>query len=146
MSKSLHLVFLWVAFLAIACVPSGCANPKYPVSGSTTRDGKPLEWKSDEGVLDVKFVPLDRERDRNVYRAETDRTTGTYTIVGIPPGSYRVSIQQMDPYPTHDLLGFALGMRDSPIIRPVAKDKKVIDIDLPRDLPKKGGEIVTVRT
>jgi hypothetical protein len=138
MPKSIHMVFFWVACLAIACLPTGCANPKYKISGSITRDGKPLEWKSDEGVLDVKFVPLDRDRDKNVYRAETDRNTGAYTIAGIPSGSYRVSIQQMDPYPTHDLLGFALSMAESTIIHDVTKEGEVIDIDLPRDLPRKG--------
>jgi hypothetical protein len=138
MPKSIHMVFLWVACVAIAFLAAGCAKPKYEISGNITRDGKPLEWKSDEGVLDVKFVPLDRDRDKNVYRAETDRKAGAYTIAGIPPGSYRVSIQQMDPYPTHDLLGFALSMAESTIIHDVTKEGEVIDIDLPRDLPSKG--------
>jgi hypothetical protein len=125
--------------LAAVCLASpGCARPKYSISGKVTRDGKPLEWKGDQGVLDVKFVPLDRERDPNVYKAETDRAAGTYTITGIPRGSYRVSIQQMDPFPTHDLLGFALNMADSPILREVTKEGEVLDIDIPKDLPKKG--------
>jgi hypothetical protein len=138
MPRSIHLVLPSVACLAIAFLPAGCAKPQYQISGNITRDGKPLEWKSDEGVLDVKFVPLDRDRDKNVYRAETDRQAGAYTIAGIPPGSYRVSIQQMDPFPTHDLLGFALSMAESTIIQDVTKEGEVIDIDLPRDLPKKG--------
>jgi hypothetical protein len=138
MPRSIHLVLPSVACLAIAFLPAGCAKPQYQISGNITRDGKPLEWKSDEGMLLVIFVPLDRDRDNNVYKAETDRETGAYTIVGIPPGSYRVSIQQMDPAPTHDLLGFALSMAESTIIHDVKKEGEVIDIDLPRDLPRKG--------
>ena len=113
-------------------------TPTHTICGTITRDGQPLVWKSDKGVLDVKFVPLDRDADANVYRAETDLAAGTYTIAGIPPGSYRVSIQQMDPYPTHDLLGFVLSMSGSQIFRDVVKDGEVIDIDIPKDLSRKG--------
>src|SRR5262249_39800772 len=92
---------------------------------------------SDKCELEVTFVPLDRERDKNTYRAQTDRTAGTYTIDAIPAGSYRVSIQQMDPAPVYDLLGNGYGMDNSPILHEVAKKaKQVIDIDLPKDLPK----------
>jgi hypothetical protein len=124
--------------LVVACLSAGCAKPKYTVSGKVTRDGKELEWKSEAGVLELWFVPMDRERDPKIYRAECDRKTGTYTIGGIPPGSYRVSIQQMDPPPTHDLLGFSLSIKDSPIEREVTKNGEVIDIDIPRNLTNKG--------
>lgn len=135
-----HCKYLpWLLVLCLTFPGNGCARPKYKITGTITRAGGPLEWKSDQGVLDVKFVPLDRKGDPNVYRAEaTDRKTGAYTITGIPPGSYRVSIQQMDPYPTHDLLGFALSMSDSPILRDVRQHDQVIDIDIPKALPKAG--------
>jgi hypothetical protein len=137
---------VYVVLLSAACLSAAFlgwwglswVKPTYQVSGKITRDGKALEWKSDAGVLDVKFVPLDRQADDNVYRAETDRETGAYTIPKIPAGSYRVSIQQMDPFPTHDLLGFALSMAESPIIREVTMNDDVIDIDLPLVLSKKG--------
>jgi hypothetical protein len=116
----------------------GRAKPKYAISGTVTRDGKALEWKADNRKLDVKFVPLDRVADDNVYSAETDTDAGTYTIAAIPPGSYRVSIQQMDPFPTHDLLNFALSMSGSTIRRDVTKNGEVIDIDIPKVLPRKG--------
>src|SRR5947209_4485205 len=106
--RLLVLGLLLLVCLTAAFFVFGRKQPKYTISGTITRDGKPLEWKGDNGVLDVKFVPLDREADPNVYKADTDRDAGTFTIVGIPPGSYRVSIQQMDPFPTHDLLQFAL--------------------------------------
>ena len=112
---------------------------KCNISGTITKGGQPLQWKSDSGVLAVLFVPLDRDKDQNVYRAmQTDSKTGAYAITGIPAGSYRVSIQQMDPYPTHDLLGFALGLQNSPILRDVKYNNDVIDIDLAEHVAKKG--------
>jgi len=132
------LVLLLLVSLTAAYFVFGRAKPKYTISGTVTRDGKPLQWKGDEGVLDVKFVPLDREADTNVYAAQTARADGSYTIVAIPPGSYRVSIQQMDPFPTHDLLNFALSMSGSPILRDVTKDGEVIPIDITaQDLARK---------
>jgi hypothetical protein len=114
-------------------------QPTYTISGTVTRDGKPLVWKTENGRLDVKFVPLDRERDRNVYRAlQTDAKSGTYKIEGIPPGSYRVSIQQQDPDSRYDLLNFALGTDKSPILRDVSKDDDAFDIDFTSEMLNKG--------
>lgn len=134
---TIYIALLLIAGLSTHLVDWLLVKPKYNVSGTITRDGKPLEWKSDEGVLDVKFVPLDRTRDDRVYRAETTTSAGAYTI-RIPAGSYRVSMQQLDPYPTHDLLDFALNMKDSFIHRDVTKNDEVIDIDIPKILKAKG--------
>lgn len=105
-------------------------QPTYTVAGVVTRDGKPLVWKTDAGRLEVKFVPLDRQRDTNVYRAmETDRD-GAYTIRNIPAGSYRVSIQQQDPDARYDLFRFALSLDKSPILRDVLTDDDALNIDI----------------
>jgi hypothetical protein len=131
------MVLTLVICLAVAVLAAGCDKPKYNISGKVTRDGKPLEWKGDNIKLDVKFVPLDRDRDKKVYSAqETDGKAGTYSISGIPPGTYLVSIQQMDPFPTHDLLNFTLDMAKSPLRATVTKDGEVIDLDIPKDLAK----------
>ena len=137
------LVALLLAVIAAAVVVFGWQmyaiyGPKCDISGTITRGGKPLEWKSDSGVLSVLFVPLDRKADQNVYRAmSTDSKTGAYSIQGIPAGSYRVSIQQMDPYPTHDLLNFKFSLKDSAILRDVTRNNDVIDIDLAEYLARK---------
>ncbi len=109
----------------------------YQVTGTITRGGKPLQWKGEKRVLQVIFGPTDRAQDRNVYRCEGDPEEGTYVLEGIPAGKYRVSIQQLDPYPMHDLLNFAYSLKDSPFVYDVAGDCK-IDIDLPGELPRGG--------
>src|SRR4051812_31885702 len=91
MKAMLHLALA----LALVLGASGCARI-CKISGTITRDGKPLVSKSEEGHLLVIFLPEDRKANRDVYRAETDRETGTFTIVGIRSGRYRVAIQQFD--------------------------------------------------
>jgi len=137
-----RILLLIVSLLAIGGAAAFLAwylyNPTCTISGTITRDEKPLVWKTDKGVLTVIFVPIDREQNLNVYRAETDRKTGTYRITGIPAGSYRVSIQQVDPDSRYDLLNFALSTKDSTIFRDVTRDGEVLDIDIPKNLAAKG--------
>ena len=128
-------VLLLVIGAALAFVGWSMYDPKYNISGTITRDGKPLEWETDHGVLLVLFVPMDRVKDKNVYRAmETDAKTGHYAITNIPPGPYRVSIQQQEPDARYDRLKFKFSIKDSPIERVVTGNDEVIDIDIPKDI------------
>jgi hypothetical protein len=140
MTHSPRLLFRALCCLLFAFGLVGCATPKYRLHGKITRAGKPLEWESENRKLLVLFNPVDIEDDKNVYRAETDTEAGTYVIAAIPAGTYRVSIQQQDPYPLQDLLGFAYSLKSSPIMREV-KGNGEINIDLPAVTPpavKKG--------
>ncbi len=122
--------------LLLALMLPGCQRAKHRVLGKVTREGQPLEWKTEaskELSLLVLFVPFDRERDQNIYRADTDFQTGTYAVT-VPAGKYRISVQQMDPDPRYDLLGFTYSIKESPIIREVTGPGEM-NIDLPRELP-----------
>ena len=106
-------------------------NPhKCQVTGTLTKDGKAVEWKHDKHVLQIIFVPVNRTSNPDIYRCEGDPQTGAYSLQNVPAGKYRVSIQLMDPYPTHDQLNFAYGLNNSPLLYEVAADC-VIDIDIP---------------
>lgn len=125
----------------VATTSAGCKESRlYSISGKITRGGEPLVWKSDNSQLIVIFVPIERKDDSVTYRAETNRQAGTYSISGIPPGQYLVSIQQTDPIPTHDLLNFAYGPSNSPLRKEVTQNGQVIDIDLPDELPGGGSK------
>ena len=118
--------------LLIAFASTGCKEERrYTITGKVTQGGEPLVWNSDNSQLIVIFIPVDRKTDSPTYRGETNKEEGTYTITGIPPGEYLVSIQQTDPIPTHDLLNFAYGPSNSPLRKEVTQDGQVIDIDLP---------------
>jgi hypothetical protein len=108
------------------------------VTGTVTRDGKPIEWTTEYPRLLVLFAPLDPAIDPEVYRAETDTQAGTYALERLPIGTYRVSIQFMDPEPVNDQLQFTYGLNNSPEIHTIGGDT-VLDIDIPKVLPKAPG-------
>ena len=66
--------------LTLAIGTTGCSGNKSDISGTVTRDGKPLHWDSEGGHLIVIFFPEDRAANKDVYSATTDRATGTYRI------------------------------------------------------------------
>jgi hypothetical protein len=125
----------WLALVGVATLVCGCSAPRYRVTGTVTKGGKPLQWAGENGVLEVAFVNVDRQHDKKVYNAQTDSQTGAYTIPEIPAGTYRVAISQMDPYPIKDLLKVQYGLHNSPLVREVKADGE-INIDLPAELPK----------
>lgn len=105
------------------------------VSGKVTRDGKPLAWKSEGGHLLVLFVPETRRVGQDPYLAETDRAAGTYRVAGVKTGRYRVAIQQFDEKHA-DALNSKYDPAQTKLVVEVTADGQVIDIDLPKDLPK----------
>jgi hypothetical protein len=108
---------------------------KCRITGTITRDGKPLEWKEGYVYLQVIYASTDRKAHPEIYRCEADPSTGAYVITNIPHGMYLVSITQFDKVRVHDQLQFAYGLRNSPIVREVKGDG-VLDIDLEKETPR----------
>jgi hypothetical protein len=100
------------------------------INGTITRNGEALRWKTSGGHLLVIYIPEDRTSDRNVYRAETNRDTGTYTIHEIPRGNYLVAIQQFDEK-HNDALNHKYNPGATTLQKRVTADGEVLDIDLP---------------
>jgi hypothetical protein len=120
-------------------VGEATAVPPTPTVRSGFADTPDLTAEySDQIMLLMLFVPFDRKSDPNVYRAETGTQAGTYAVT-VPAGKYRISLQQMDPVPTHDLLNFKYSIRDSPVVYDVGGPGE-FNIDLPRELPGGGGK------
>jgi hypothetical protein len=130
-----------------ACLAAlvGCNEPaavkKTNITGTVTRDGKPLVWPFEGGKLHVIFAPVERKITDNPFKAETDSVAGTYRIEALPPGEYLVGIYMFDERHM-DALQNRFDPNHTPVRRTVTEDNQVIDIDLPKDLPKaapKGG-------
>lgn len=122
--------------LLLATGLTGCGQQKkFAVSGTVTRAGEKLTWP-DGGILLVIFLPEDRQKDTNTYSADTDIATSTYKIPAIPPGKYTVAVQQFDKK-FMDALGGIYDPGHTKLTREVTADGQVIDIDLPKELPKK---------
>jgi hypothetical protein len=136
------LVYLLLASVVIAAAvfiaaQTGVIDRRVGISGTITRDGKPLEWKSDAGTLSVVFLPKVRDTTTEAFRADSDRSTGRFEIKEIPRGTYIVTVQQLDPDNAHDLLGMVYDPASTDIEREVRSDGQQIDIDLPKVLPKR---------
>lgn len=105
------------------------------VTGTVTRGGKPLEWKSDAPELWLRFAAEDPKKDDNVYRAEVDTAKGAYVVPKLPVGKYVVAVQLLDPPPFDDLLSFSYDLPVTPL-RCEVKADRTFDIDLPVEPPK----------
>ncbi|HJZ59710.1 MAG TPA: hypothetical protein VKE74_32505 [Gemmataceae bacterium] len=128
--------FIAMAGLLAALVGlTGCSEKKVGVRGTVTRGGEKLTWP-EGGSLLVVFCPVDYKRDQRVYSAQTDTATSTYQIVAIPPGRYQVAVQQFDEG-YMDALGGVYDPGSSPLVYEVNLDGQVIDIELPKALPKR---------
>src|ERR1051326_6615121 len=92
----LLLLSVVIAGIAFAVTRFNLLVPKsVNVSGTITRDGKPLEWKSSElekRQFVVNFLPEPRDIDSLTYIGLADAATGKYEVHGIPPGRYKVQI------------------------------------------------------
>jgi hypothetical protein len=121
--------------LLLVVLVSGC-GPKYTVSGKVMRGGKPIEWHhSEDRLLLVHFAPVDRDSNRALYPAKTNAADGTYTITGLPAGSYLVAVHIWDPHPKVETLNYAYTLAKSPLRFEVTGNCEH-NIDLPADAPR----------
>ncbi len=130
----MNVAVRFTLLLTIVVGMTGCAGNKSDISGTITRDGKPLCWESEGGHLIVIFFPEDRAANKEVYSATTDRATGAYRIPKIRAGKYTVAIQQFDER-HRDALDSKYDPVKTPLRYEVRESGQVIDIDLPKDLP-----------
>lgn len=111
---------------------SGRGGEGSKISGRILRDGQPLQL-SDKGVLVVTFQSLAPDGQTGDYAqsAETNGKTGAYTVT-MKPGTYRVAVEQMDPYPDVDKLKQAYTINSSPIAVVITGPQHGLDIELSR--------------
>ena len=120
--------------LGVAYVTGAFEGKPCDISGTITRDGKPLVFSSQEGLFLVLFFPEPRG-GRDPYQAETDRTTGTFRVSGIKSGHYRVAIHMFNERSLDDLQN-KYDPNHTPLMYEVTDDGQVLDIDLPKELPR----------
>jgi hypothetical protein len=133
-------VLIRTTLVVVLVVAAGCSESEADVkrsniTGTVTRDGKPLEWPFEGGKLHVIFVPEDRKPNQYPFRGEADRATGTYTLPPLPPGKYLVAVHMFDDRHM-DALKNKFDPAHSPLRAEVTEDGQVINIDIPKDLPK----------
>ncbi|MFO0881468.1 MAG: hypothetical protein U0840_29560 [Gemmataceae bacterium] len=129
--RSLLLLVLVTALCSLPACQSGVSKVK--VTGKLTKGGKPLEVKAMVGKVVLMLEPVDAKGGEEYAVLQAD---GSFTVPGpdkrgIPPGKYRLVIQQFDEFGrTPDKLGGAYERGKSPLIRDITPQSAFLEIDL----------------
>ena len=116
--------------LGIVLFSGGCKGKRtVTVTGSVVREGKPIPVSA-TGYLQVTLVP-DAGPDVQFTPkiAECDKATGAFQILEVPPGKYKIGVEQYDPTPQADKLKGAFRANDGKILREI-DGKSPLTIDL----------------
>jgi hypothetical protein len=133
----LHLNGKWAAavgLLAVLGLFLGCGRKaNVTVKGTVVRGGQPLPV-SKTGVLQVTLRPDLGEGEQYTPKvAECDRATGQFVIPDVPPGKYKVGVEQFDPNPQTEKLNHAFTADKGKFIRDIdGKEPLVIDLAKPQ--------------
>ena len=119
---------LLVVALVVCLPPAGCEKSSMTVKGTVLRDKKPIPVSA-TGVVQVTLipdVPPGTPYTTFIGRCNPD---GTFEVLGVKPGKYKVAVEQFDPSPQTDKLEGAYSPTKTTIVREV-DGKKPIEIDL----------------
>src|SRR5437588_8605376 len=100
--------------LALAAAP-GCGSGKIKVTGKVTKAGTPLV--STTGHVQVKLLPAEAKENYTTYPAVVN-PDGTFEIPDVPPGKYKVAVEQQDT-PMSDGLGGMFNDQSTKIVRDI---------------------------
>ncbi len=122
--------------LAVAAL-AGCGGTAKPVaiSGTVSHGGEKMTWSDAGGTLLVVFMPEDPSNTARYTAHETDLATATYKIAAIPPGRYKVAVQQFYPSAKtnfNDALGGRYDPGHTDLTAEVTHDGQVVNIDVPK--------------
>jgi hypothetical protein len=120
---------LLVGLVAISFLDAGCnRNRNVTVIGTVLRSGQPIPL-SRTGVLQITLMPdVGPDEQYTTYVGRCDET-GKFEILDVPPGRYRIGIEQLDPTPQTDKLNSAFSYGNSKFVRQI-DGKSPINIDL----------------
>lgn len=133
------LVFI-ISVSLLVCVPACSPEPKLAkVKGNLLFNGMPYVAKHN-GSVSVKFIPIVESGQPSEYAiADVNREDGSFVVLGragggIPPGKYRIVIDQMviDPPPEVERMNQRFRADTSKIVREVTGDSAIsIDLAIP---------------
>ena len=131
MLPSIHRQAALMALLAgVLGVAQGCNNGPKTVTarGTVLRNGQPLPLGK-TGVVQVTLIPdVGPDEQYTPYVGRCDGT-GKFEVLEVPPGRYKVGIEQLDPTPQDDKLRGQFAYANAKYKREV-DGKKPIEIDL----------------
>jgi hypothetical protein len=119
-----------IAILAVGLFLSGCGKQKVNITGQVLRDGKPIEL-SKTGVVFVTLVSIVEPGKPFTTHPGKAKADGSFEILDITPGKYRIAVEVQDPTPMEDRLEGAFSRKNSPIIKDL-DGKTPLTVDLAR--------------
>jgi hypothetical protein len=125
----------WGMVFAVAFLAAGCAGTgKFATKGVVLKDGSPLKIGQDD-IVRILLVPLpeDGSKPKDCYVAQFNADNSTFVVKGkdgegIPPGKYRVAIEQLQG--RKDMLKGAFGYDNSPFVCTIGSASDEITVDI----------------
>jgi hypothetical protein len=116
--------------VVFALALTGCKPKLLTVNGTVLNDGQPLPVGPTGSIL-VTLVPdVAPGAEYTTYPGYPDNATGKFTLTEIPPGKYKVAVEQNDPLPGTDKLKGKYSPKNTTIVREVVDEKTPLTIDL----------------
>src|SRR5437868_3065730 len=130
LSSMLPVIRAWasIGLVAALLLATGCnLQRKVTVTGRVLRSGQPISV-SPTGYVQVTLMPDVSGQEYTTRQARCEKD-GTFKIVEVPPGKYKIGVEQWDPNPQIDKLSGAFRVGDSKVIRDI-DGKAPLNIDL----------------
>jgi hypothetical protein len=126
-----------VCFALLAGCPSTpTPDRKIVAKGKVTKGGQPIPLNKaqfrDYAKVEIVFIS---EKDPNHKVSVDAEPDGTFVLAAeagdpLPPGKYRVAINQWEPYPRKNTLEGKFDAKNTPIVVEITNPPKDIDIDI----------------
>jgi hypothetical protein len=119
----------WLLGVVCALILTGCGPKVVTVTGTVLNNGQPLTIGPTGSIL-VTLVPdVPPGTPYTTYPGDAD-ATGKFQMREVPPGKYKVAVEQNDPLPASDKLAGKFSPKNTTIVREVVDEKTPLMIDL----------------
>ena len=106
----------------------GCSSGEPHITGTLTQGGSPLKV-GEKGVVQVQFIQLQEGQPKGFRTAQSVDEQGHFEAT-VAPGTYRIAVVQLDPYPDADKLKGAFNEKKSPIEKELTSSQSIeIELD-----------------
>ncbi len=118
--------------LSLLAVGGGCAPQLVTVTGTVVKGGQPIALSA-TGALQVTLIPdVPPDAAYTTYVGRCDPATGRFEVLEVPPGRYKIAIEQWDPNPMTDKLRGAFNAGNTKFVQEIdGKSAVAIDLDQP---------------
>jgi hypothetical protein len=120
----------WSTLLCAGLVllAAGCGVKNVNVTGTVLRDKQPIEL-SPTGALQITLIPdVPPGTPYTTYPGRAD-ATGKFEVLDVPPGKYKIAVEQFDPNPMTDKLQGKFAADKTKIVKEV-NGQAPLEVDL----------------